>query len=137
MQEVASDFFALIHPWFPIVSKKRMNLGIPLWDGGPDLALLFLAMKLITSRPDEGVAVADTSLYMACKRCLSLLESAGTMSLQYLQAMLLVALYEYGHAVYPAAWMTIGACARYSDLLGLPAYADSADVLGQCVSISC
>jgi hypothetical protein len=27
---------------------------------------------------------------------------------QYLQAMLLVAVYEYGHAIYPAAWMTIG-----------------------------
>ncbi len=107
MQEAASNFFTTIHPWFPIISKKRMNLGIPLWEGGPDLALLFLAMKLVTSLPEEGVASADSPVYTACKRGLALLESSGTMTLHYLQAMLLVALYEYGHAIYPAAWMTV------------------------------
>ena len=31
------------------MSKKRMDLGIPVRNGGPDIAMLFLAMKLITA----------------------------------------------------------------------------------------
>ena len=111
-----------------------MNLGIPLWDGGPDLAMLFLAMKLVTTPPVEGLAAADHPLYATSKRFVALLESSGTMSMLYLQAMILVALYEFGHSIYPAAWMTIGSCARYAQILGIPSYSDSCLVLGQCVS---
>jgi len=136
VQEVAAEYFATIHPWFPIISKKRLSLGQPLWDGGPDLAMLFLAMKLIISYPEEGVASADNPIYIASKRYLSLLESSGTVTLCYLQSLLLVALYEYGHAIYPAAWMTVGACARYADMLGLPMFADTAVVLGSPVGNS-
>ena len=38
MQQTLADYFATIHPWMPIVSKKRMTLGLSLGDGGPDLA---------------------------------------------------------------------------------------------------
>ncbi|UKZ53304.1 hypothetical protein TrVGV298_007096 [Trichoderma virens] len=41
------------------------------------------------------------------------------MSLQVLQATIFVALYEIGHAIYPAAYLTVGACARYGIALGL------------------
>ncbi len=134
MQQVTVEYFAAVHPWFPIVSRKRMSLGLPLRDGGPDLAMLFLAMKLIASVPADGLAGAADPVYAASKRFLALLECRGATSLLHLQAMLLVALYEYGQAVFPAAWMTIGACARYADMLGLPSYPDSASVLGQSVS---
>ncbi len=111
-----------------------MTIGLPLWDAGPDLAMLFLAMKLVTTMPNEGVRPADSPLYTASKRFIALLEASGAVSLQYLQAMLLVAIYEMGHAIYPAAWMTVGACARYADMIGIPSFRESCAVLGTCVS---
>ena len=36
-----------------------------------------------------------------------------------LQAAVLIAVYEVGHAIYPAAYLTIGACARYGTMLGI------------------
>ncbi|KAK3394387.1 hypothetical protein B0H63DRAFT_460785 [Podospora didyma] len=134
VQDAAAEYFSTVHSWFPIVSKKRMTLGISLWEGGPDLAMLFLAMKLITSLPVEGVEAAASPLYTASKRFLALLESSGTLSLLHLQAMILVALYEYGHAIYPAAWMTVAQCARYVEIVGLPSFKESSVMLGSCKS---
>ncbi|KAJ0115829.1 hypothetical protein J7T55_003998 [Diaporthe amygdali] len=133
VEETATSYFNTIHRWFPFISKKRMNLGISLSDGGPDLALLFLAMRLVTTAPTpEMRSAADSHLYTACKRFLAQLESAGTLSILYLQALILVALYEFGHSVYPAAWMTSGSCVRYAAMLGLPSYQESCTILGQC-----
>lgn len=134
MQQVITDYFRDIHPWMPVVSKKRMSLGFPLWEAGPDLALLFLTMKLITCEPQDGILPAELSLYASAKRFLALLEARGTASLMYLQAVILVALYEYGHGIYPAAWMTVGSGVRYAEFLGLPSYKDSTTTLGTCVS---
>jgi hypothetical protein len=113
-----------------MVSQKRLDLGIPLRNTGPDLAILFLAMKLVTTTPDEKI---DIVLYQEAKSFSERLQADGTISLLMLQAMVLIAVYEYGHAIYPAAWMTIGACVRYSDALGLgPA---ESSLLGQVVRL--
>lgn len=110
-----------------------MSLGFSLHNGGPDLALLFLTMKLITTPPSPDLpSAADSHLYIASKHFLSLLESAGTVSILYLQAMILTTLYEMGHGIYPAAWMTAGSSVRYAAMLGLPSYHDTIAVLGPC-----
>ncbi|KAH6885008.1 hypothetical protein B0T10DRAFT_493116 [Thelonectria olida] len=114
--DVSRDYFATVHTWFPMVSKKRMDMGLPVQNAGPDLAMLFLGMKLVTA---PGTDATDCALYTTAKSFLAHLESNGAVSLLCLQAMVLIALYEYGHAIYPAAWMSIGSCARYSDVLGL------------------
>lgn len=135
VDQVASTYFNTIHKWFSFISRKRMNLGISLAEGGPDLALLFLTMKLIITVPTPDMtSAADTPLYTASKRFLALLESAGTTSLLYLQSMILVALYEYGHSIYPAAWMTVGNCVRYATMIGLPSYGEASSIIGKCVS---
>jgi len=134
VQSATAEFFSTIHYWFPIVSRKRMTIGTSLWEGGPDLAMLFLAMLLINSRELTSVEAAMTNqLYTASKRFLALLEASGTVSLLYLQAMILVAMYEYGHGIYPSAWMTIAQCARYVDVTGIPSFKDSSLMLGSCV----
>jgi hypothetical protein len=100
----------------PVISKKRLNLGLAVYHGGPDIAMLFLAMRLMITPPGSDNA---NFLYQLAKSFLASLEAAGCVSYLYLQALLLVALYEYSHAIYPAAWMTVGACARFVELLGL------------------
>ena len=116
------------------MSKKRLQMGVAVWNAGPDMAMLFLAMKLVTTLPNEGIAPGRHPIYVAAKRFLVLLEAAGVFSLQYLQAMLLVAIYEIGHAIYPSAWMTVGACSRYADLVGIPSFKESCSMIGTIVS---
>lgn len=91
-------------------------MGLPVQNAGPDLAMLFLGMKLITT---PAIDITDSTLYDTTKSFLASLESNGVVSLLCLQAMILVALYEYSHAIYQAAWMTVGSCARYADILGI------------------
>jgi hypothetical protein len=63
--------------------------------------------------------VAKTPEYLAAKRWHATLEGTGPFSPQVLQSGALIALYEYGHAIYPAAYLTIGACARYGISSGM------------------
>ncbi|KAF5575666.1 fungal specific transcription factor factor [Fusarium subglutinans] len=114
--DVSQTYFATIHIWFPMISKKRMDMGLPVQNAGPDLAILFLGMKLVTT---PAIDITGSALYDTAKSFVASLESNGVVSLLCLQAMILVALYEYSHAIYPAAWMTVGSCARYADILGI------------------
>lgn len=127
-----SLYFDTIHPWMPIISKKRLDLGISLKDGGPDIALLFLAMKLNTLPPPPGSEIHG-AIYSSAKRFLATLEASGAVSFGYLQAMTLIAVYEYSHSIYPAAWMTVGACARLAELLGISPGKDTMKIMRPAV----
>jgi len=128
--DTAALYFDTIHSWMPFISQKRMDLGIPLKNSGPALAMLFFAMKLITSSAADDAPTSNT-LYTISKAFMSLLEANGEVSLFCLQAMILIALYEYANAMYPAAWMTVGACARYADMLRIVPGWESTSVVGQ------
>ncbi|KAL7814394.1 hypothetical protein V8C26DRAFT_403675 [Trichoderma gracile] len=123
-------FFHTIHTWFPIISRKRFYDELHETPDGSgvaaDFGFLLLAMKLMTWRPPslagdapgEG-SNARTATYRAAKQFFFELEAAGTVSLRVLQGLLLVALYEVGHAIYPAAFMSVAACVRYAHALGI------------------
>ncbi len=120
----------------PIVSQKRLtrNMANPMWEAGPDLALLFLCMKLIISRPQDGVESSQNPIYMSAKRFTTLMEATGTASLLVLQANLLITWFEYGQAIYPAASMSAGWCVRYGNMLGVNGNVEAAQLLGRPVS---
>ncbi|ETS82399.1 hypothetical protein PFICI_04275 [Pestalotiopsis fici W106-1] len=126
IMDVYAAYFDTVHTWFPVVSKKRIDLGIPMRHGGPELAVLFLAMKLLVTLPKD---VTNSPVYVAVKQFLSLLEARGCCSFTCLQAMMLVALYEYSHAIYPGAWMTVGACSRYADIIGVTGAGSTLDIV--------
>lgn len=132
IQNAVSVYFNTIHKWFPFISRKRMNLGISLAGGGPDMTLLLLAIKLITTTPPQSQSAAKIPSYWTTKNFLHRLEVAGTTSILYLQSQILIALFEYSHALYPAAYLSVGSCVRYASLLGLPSYAEASAVLGPC-----
>ncbi|KAH8807819.1 putative fungal-specific transcription factor [Xylogone sp. PMI_703] len=123
ISSIASFFFATIHSWLPIVSKRVFYncLLNPLAARRTELSLLTLAMKLCCTAPAEekGEGAVKTSLYHAIKRLHYEVESAGLLSIHVLQAGILIALYELGHAIYPAAYLTVGACTRYGLALGV------------------
>jgi len=137
IQATISEYFATIHMWMPIFSQKRLtrNMVNPLWEAGPDLALLFLCMKLITSRPQDGIESSQHPIYVSAKRFIALLEATGAATLLMLQANILVAWYEYGQAIYPAAYMTAGWCVRYGNMLGISGSKHATDLLGRPVRL--
>ncbi|KAH9894540.1 hypothetical protein F4778DRAFT_772365 [Xylariomycetidae sp. FL2044] len=134
IRQIVSDYMEIIQPWMPMVSKYILNNMFALWDGCCGNALFFLAMKLVCSHPQDGLLASENYLYTTAKRFAAFVESTGLSTLRYLQALVMIALYEYGHGIYPAVWMTVGQCVRYADFIGLPSYKDSNAAIGQCSS---
>jgi len=120
---VAAEFFENNHPWMPIISKKRFydHLMNPLSQPRADAIFLIFCMKLIAWSPLEQAneSKPKTETYLVAKRFLVEAEAAGMFTFQLLQALLLVTFYELGHGIYPAAYMSVGACARYGLALGI------------------
>lgn len=120
LRQMIEHYFATVHGYFPVVSKIRLyqHLSNPSHEPGSDFALLFLAMKLATSEPPEG-ASPQTDLYSLVKSFVNYIESQNGFTIQLIQSNLLVALYEFGHGIYPASYLTIGHTARLGHAMGL------------------
>jgi hypothetical protein len=121
MHLIASSYFENIHTWMPFISKKRFY-GSHLRHSSqtqPDVVLLLLALKLITTTPPPRPRNPRTPLYYAVKHFHLDVESSSTSTIVVLQAGILLSLYEILHAIYPAAFQSIGACARYAHALGI------------------
>ena len=121
VRATASNFFEHIHSWMPFISKKRFyDLYLPSsFQSRSDVVLLLLSLKLITTLPPTSPRNPRTPLYHAVKRFHLQVQDSSTLSLPVLQAGVLLALYELGHGIYPAAFLSVGACARYGHALGI------------------
>lgn len=120
LRQMIEQYFETVQTYFPMVSKIRLyqHLSNPMHEPGADMALLFLSMKLITSEVPEGMP-SQTQLYQDVKSFLNHIEAQNGYSIQLIQSLLLVSLYELGHAIYPAAYMSIGNAARLGHVLGI------------------
>lgn len=121
IRATASKFFEYIHLWMPFISKKRFyELHLPSsFQSQPDVVLLLLSLKLITTIPPTSPRNPQTPLYHAVKHFYLEVEHSSILSLPVLQAGVVLALYELGHAIYPAAFLSIGTCTRYAYTLGI------------------
>jgi Fungal specific transcription factor domain/Fungal Zn(2)-Cys(6) binuclear cluster domain len=123
IHSIASIFFTTIHRWLPIVSKQGFFAFLlnPITQRQVELSLLTLCMKLCCAAPTDegGDGGTRTALYRTVKRFYNEVEMSGVLSIPVLQAGILIALYELGQAIYPAAYLSVGACARYGLALRL------------------
>lgn len=121
IRATATKYFEHIHSWMPFVSKKRFYelYFRPSFQSRPDIALLLLSLKLITTLPPTSPRNPQTSLYQTAKHFYLEVEGSSLLSVPILQAGVLLAFYELGHGIYPAAFLSIGACARYAHALGI------------------
>jgi hypothetical protein len=107
----------------PIISHKPLEADMLTISTTPkaELLVLILAMKILLWNPSIHPSGTDprSQTYMAAKHTVVEAVAAGNLTLHLLQAQLLIALYEVGHAIYPAANLSIGACARYGAVLGV------------------
>jgi hypothetical protein len=123
IRSIISEFFPIFHRWLPIISKQEFfgRLLNPLAKRRTELSLLTLVMKLCCTQPagKSGPVASRSSSYLHAKRFYYEIELAGFLSLHVLQANIFIAFYEFSHAIYPAAHLTVGACARYAMALGI------------------
>jgi hypothetical protein len=102
------------------VSKLRLYQQLSNLDRNhdADLALLVIAMQLHT-RPCSDIESTDVDLYSVAKACYAFVESGNNFSIKVLQAGILIALYEISNAIHPAAYLTVGHCARLGHAMGV------------------
>lgn len=114
---VTHAYFSNTHTWFPIISQKRLYQRA---DNTIDtsLALLILCMKLISESTDT-THPSDSTLYQSARQIAAALEDTSIISLSLLQSIVMIALYEVGHGVFPAAYLTVGRAARLGMMMGL------------------
>ncbi|KAE8345503.1 fungal-specific transcription factor domain-containing protein [Aspergillus arachidicola] len=125
-------YFNSVHTFFPIVSKLRLYQQLSNADrrDDPDLGLLLIAIQLHTRSCSE-VESGDAELYRSAKACYVYIESSNVFSVKVLQALLLIALYEISNAIHPAAYLTVGHCARLGHAMGVHQRSDSPQMLNQ------
>ncbi|KAH8799395.1 hypothetical protein F5884DRAFT_811774 [Xylogone sp. PMI_703] len=80
---------------------------------------LCLNIYLIQQLPSEGEASIQSSLYVAVKNLISLLQATNPLSNDFLNCKVLATYYKLKHGLYSAAYMSIAECVRAARLLGL------------------
>ncbi|KAI1492885.1 hypothetical protein F5X96DRAFT_690015 [Biscogniauxia mediterranea] len=121
-QAVFEAYFSSVHPWLPILSKKRIQRILvdasAAADNSSIHSLLFQCMRLLAS-PAPASGAGTATLYQAARESLMRAEAAHLPSLALLQSVILLAVYEIAHGVYTAAYLRVGHAARLAVMMGL------------------
>jgi hypothetical protein len=118
---ITTDYFDTLSNRIPFIWKDRFNSRLHSVHTNPhaDFSLLCLCIYLIVQYPPKYGQNVQSSVYAIIKGHISLLEASGFLSLEFVQARLLLSIFEIGHGLYPAASISIGACARTARAFGL------------------
>lgn len=121
-RQVIDGYYKTIQIWFPVVPESVFRLSLdPIHVQQsiiPKTLTLFMMLNL-GNEPTlaEGETVEQLpSLYLTCKSLFSVLMARGETSVWFIQAGLLVALFEYTQGLTDAAYVTLGICAKTSSL---------------------
>lgn len=113
---ISHEYFATIHQWLPFISQKRLLGSWGAADSDTCDTLLILCMRLNTM---EGSPASENSIvYTVAKSLCAVTEANGVVTLRFLQSLVLLCLFEISHAIYPAAYLTVGRAARLGILMG-------------------
>jgi hypothetical protein len=117
-QEFISSYFASVHPWLPFLNKRDFMERVlnPLGPIRPINTLLVALMKLVAITPESDPRSIE---YYCIKANLLRATESSPFDIKMFQSILLLGLYELGHGIHPAAYMTIGSCLRYGNALGI------------------
>jgi hypothetical protein len=110
------NYFLSVHEWLPMISRKRLIYADPFSQDACH-GLVLLCIKICTIKPKNSSQSQEPSYVLAKSLC-SAAESAGLISLRLIQSLVLLAVFEYSHAIYPACYLTISRAARLGILMG-------------------
>ncbi|KAL5337364.1 fungal-specific transcription factor domain-containing protein [Aspergillus crustosus] len=120
--DIKAGYFSSVHAWMPIISKIKLERALHGLNSSlhADAALLLLCMKLVQTSPGPDKQTPHSlALYTIAKRFSKTLELDNVLTLRSIQAGILLTLYELGHGIFPAAYLSIAQCARQGVALGL------------------
>jgi hypothetical protein len=116
VQSVTALYFRTIDVWLPILSPKKCidKLENITSENNPELSNLLLCMYLATRQPGNpsGIKEMQTEVYFEAKTLLTTLTSSGSITIEVIQAGLLLSLYEQGHGMIDVAQLTMSVCTR-------------------------
>ena len=75
-------------------------------------------MQLHT-QPVDNPSPANAEPYRVAKACLAYVESSNLFTIRVVQAAVLITFYEISNAIYPAAHLSVGHCARLGQAMGI------------------
>ncbi|KAI0547029.1 hypothetical protein F4679DRAFT_555578 [Xylaria curta] len=121
LDDVSASYFQSIHRYLPFISRVRFQSDLVTVGAVPSagFSVLLLSMCLATLRtqPDastvNGTRKADRkAFHLATRSLYSRVQTLFSPSLSFIQAGLLLSLYEYGHGRPEDALASIAGCAR-------------------------
>jgi hypothetical protein len=121
MERLVFRYFDAVHSWMPVIGKIRMKRVLHRCGDSlqADTAFLLCCMKLLLHIPQSSARPETLPMYRVIKSFNLELEIAGLLSLIVIQGEILIAVYELGHGIYPAAYTTVAQCARHAISLGI------------------
>jgi hypothetical protein len=114
-------YFCTFHESLPVIDKDVFYGQLQHEPMTSHFAVLLLSMIVIahlSSRTGE-TAQLPHDLFPVLKRIFSLLQATGRVSIELIQAGVLIASYEFCQALGQDAWLSIGACARMGHVFGI------------------
>ena len=114
----------------------RTRCMIDIIESRAEVALLILCMKLATRIPIDGQQNEFARLHMLARGFLEMLEVQNLISVEVLQAALLIAIYELGHSLYPTAYLTVGHAVSLLNMLGLHPVERAPQMLQPCSTVT-
>lgn len=117
---VYDKYFSTVHHWLPILSKKIAQRHLSEYGLIPNSPsqLLFLSMKLVTEPISSEVSPRANGSYVKVLKTLLEVENSCLPCLQLLQSIILIAVYEIGQSIYPAAYLHVGHASRLCVMMG-------------------
>lgn len=121
IREMIASYFEGIHKRLPIISPQRFQARLSSYGASSPASFttLFLCMQLLQESPVTDADSMQSNLYLTAKSIISLMEGAGYNDLDAIQCRVMIAFFELGHSIYPAASVSIASCARLARAIGL------------------
>ncbi|KAK3329529.1 hypothetical protein B0H66DRAFT_526913 [Apodospora peruviana] len=121
VENVAAAYFRDVNTWFTVVQQQAFERQLDdLWiNPSAETGVLILCMRLIIRPPNSNPfsGMADRH-YLSTKTMLSLVQTKVQLSIPLLQAELLIALYEFSHAMPQQVYMSVGNCFQMTRAFG-------------------
>lgn len=119
--DLVEEYFATIHPWFPIIDQDRLRSRLRSWPqpGDAALATVMWSIFLVTRRPCVDDSHSASNLLYRTTKQMFMLRAAGKPTLELLQAGLLITYYACGHGFPQEAYMILSTCVAIARLVGL------------------
>lgn len=110
-----SEYFRTIGVWLPTIVSERALYKRLQSEPSSEVALLLLSIFLAVQAPDRNNASNDfpqTTIYFAAKSLLSALVGAGALTLDVVQASVMILLYEAGQGMLVQARISAALCSQ-------------------------